>query len=329
MPLPALVSLRRFARWSRRGLGWFCLAGMLVAGGCGSRHDASPVAVFASPDSPRLRQVLASLKEGLAPSRLQVACVPEFGAAADQALKRIRAQDPPLLVVLGSPALIRVAPAEKRIPVVFAMVASPYVTGAADDPRHPDLHQKNITGIASPPPVAPALQQGSHLLGSGAWGMLYDPGEGQEVEVAGVFTRLAPMYGLTPLTEPSGSAAADLPALQKLVARGAQVLYIPPTASAARYASTLLAWGRERRIKVVSSLADPDHKGAILWVALDYRALGKEAAALAKRLLAGANPENIPIAESQPLRVEADEGLIRYWSGYPGVSRIPDGTPIK
>ena len=142
--------------------------------------------------------------------------------------------------------------------------------------------------------------------------------------MAGVFTRLAPKYGLTPLTEPSGSAAADLPALQKLVARGAQVLYIPPTASAARYASTLLAWGRERKIKVVSSLAGPDHKGAILWVALDYRALGMEAAALAKRVLAGANPENIPIIESEPLQVEADEGLSQYWGGYPGVSRVPE-----
>ncbi len=324
MPFPALVSLRRFAEWSRRGLGWLCLAGMLAAAGCGSHHDSPLVAVFASPDSPRLRQVLAGLTAGLAPYRLQVTCMPEFGAAAGQALKQIRAQDPPVLVVLGSSALIRVAPVEKRIPVVFAMVASPYVTGAADDPRHPDIHQKNITGIASPPPVAPALEQGSHLLGSGAWGMLYDPGEGQEVEVAGVFTRLAPKYGLTPLTEPSGSAAADLPAIQKLVARGAQVLYLPPTASAARYASTLLAWGRERKIKVVSSLAGPDHKGAILWVALDYRALGKEAAALAKRVLAGANPENIPIALSQPLQVEADEGLSQFWSGYPGVSKVPE-----
>ncbi len=72
MPFPVLVSLRRFARWSRRGLGCLCLAGMLAAVGCGSHHDLSPVAVFASPDSPRLRQVLAGLTAGLAPYRLQV-----------------------------------------------------------------------------------------------------------------------------------------------------------------------------------------------------------------------------------------------------------------
>jgi ABC-type uncharacterized transport system substrate-binding protein len=216
-----------------------------------------------------------------------------------------------------------VAPVEKVTPVVFAMVANPYVTGAADNPRHPDIHQKNITGIASPPPVGPALEHGAPLLGPGAWGMLYDPGEGQAVEVAELFTRLAPKFGLTPLTETSTTAAADLAALKKLLQRGARVLYLPPTAGAARYAATVLAWGRERQVRVVSSQADAGHQGAILWVALDYQALGKEAAALARRVLGGENPGQIPITESQPLQVAADEGLIRYWSGYPGVSRIP------
>jgi putative ABC transport system substrate-binding protein len=216
-----------------------------------------------------------------------------------------------------------VAPVEKVTPVVFAMVANPYVTGAADNPSHPDIHQKNITGITSPPPVGPALEQGGRLLGPGSWGMLYDPGEGQAVEVAELFTKLAPKYGLTPLTATSTEAATDQAALRTLVSRGAQVLYLPPTAGAARYAATLLAWGRERRVRVVSSQPEVDHKGALLWVALDYQALGKEAAALAKRVLAGENPEKIPITESMPLRVAADEGLIQYWSGYPGATRIP------
>jgi putative ABC transport system substrate-binding protein len=216
-----------------------------------------------------------------------------------------------------------VAPVEKVVPVVFAMVANPYVTGAADTPDHPDIHQKNITGIASPPPVRPALEQGARLLGPGAWGMLYDPGEGQAVEVARLFNDLAPKLGLTPLTETSTQAATDLPALKKLMSRGARVLYLPPTASAARYASLILAWGRERQVRVVSSQPEGDHKGAILWVALDYRTLGEEAARLAKRVLAGENPEKIPITEKMPLQVEADESLIQYWSGYPGVSRIP------
>jgi putative ABC transport system substrate-binding protein len=214
---------------------------------------------------------------------------------------------------------------EKHLPVVFAMVANPYVTGAADDPRHPDIHQKNITGIASPPPVGPALEQGARLTGPGTWGLLYDPTEGQAVEVAQLFAKLAPKYGLTPVMETSSEASTDLPALKKLLSRGARVLYLPPTATASRYASLMLSWGRERRLMVVSSFPEGNHQGAILRVALDYRALGQEAASLAQKVLAGENPERIPIVETIPLQIEADESLLRYWSGYPGVLRNHEG----
>lgn len=314
---------RQCASWGGPFL-WLLLVGvLLVAWSCGSRTD-EPLTVFCSPDSPRHRQAVAGLEKGLAPRPLEVVFVPEFGPAGGEALKRVRARHPALLLVLGSPGLIRVAPVEKRLPVVFALVANPYVTGAADDPSYPDIHQKNITGIASPPPVEPALEQGARLLGPGIWGMLYDPGEGQAVEVAKLFTKLAPKYGLTPLTETSTEASRDLPALRRLLSRGARVLYIPPTASAARYAPLVLTWGRERQVRVVSSQPEVDHKGAALWVALDYETLGREAASLARRILSGENPEKIPITEKMPLRIEVDESLIRYWSGYPGVTRDPE-----
>lgn len=318
MPLPLLTHRRPLISWGRFTLGLLLLLLGLVSGGCGPGPD-SPLPVFGSPDSSRLGQVVAGLRSGLAPRPLQVVIVPEFGPAGEAALNRIRAQDPPLLLVLGSPALLRVAPVEKRLPIIFAMVADPYLTGAADDPQHPELHQKNITGIASPPPVHAALEQGARLLGEKSWGLLYDPQEGQAVEVVQLFTKLAPKYGLTPLTETSSDAATDLPALERLVSRGARVLYLPPTATASRYAPLILSWGRERRGKVVSSHPEGEHQGAILWVALDYQALGKEAASLALRVLAGESPEDIPIVEKTPLRIKADETLLRHWSGYPGV----------
>jgi len=318
MPPLSPSAPRQFLSWGRLFLKILLLAAVLVTGSCHPGTD-SPLPVFGSPESPRLRQVVAGLRSGLAPRRLELVTVPEFAPPDDRTLNRIRAQHPPLLLVLGSPALLRVAPAEKRLPVVFAMVSNPYVIGVAPDPEHPEIHQKNITGIASPPPVQAALEQGARLLGPVSWGLLYDPQEGQAVEVAQLFTHLAPAYGLTPLTETSSDAATDLPALERLVSRGARVLYLPPTATAGRYAPLLMSWGREKRIKVVSSQPEVDHQGAILWVALDYQALGREAASLAQRVLAGERPEDIPIMEKTPLQIVADESLLRYWSGYPGV----------
>jgi putative ABC transport system substrate-binding protein len=222
-------------------------------------------------------------------------------------------------VVLGTPALMLVAPVVKRIPVVFGLVANPYFTGAAYDPDHPEIHQENVTGIVSPPPLAAGLQHGASLLGHGSWGLLYDPTDGVAADLARNFQRQTRDFGINPLTATSTAAAADGPALERLVARGARVIYLPPAASAARYASLVLDWGRRRRVMVVSGYPEGSHTGAVLWVALDYHKLGEDLAVLARRVLHGEAPARIPLAKKTPLKVEVDETLVRYWSGYPVV----------
>lgn len=279
-----------------------------------------PLVVFGSPDSPRLRQVAAALEAGLAPQKLQVWCVPEFGPEGEEAVKKLRAQKPRLIIALGSPALLRLAPVEKGTPIVFAMVTDPYVLGVAEDPRQPEVHQKNVTGLASPPPLDRALEQGARLFGPCPWGLLYDPRDGMAAEVAQAFANLAPRHGLTPLLATSTEAAGDLPALTSLLKGRAQVLYLPPTTTAARYAPQVLAWGRERRLRVVSSRAEDQERGAVLQVALDYQALGQETASLVRRVLAGEKPEHIPIREHTPVKIILNETLWRYWSSYPGAS---------
>jgi ABC-type uncharacterized transport system substrate-binding protein len=60
-----------------------------------------------------------------------------------------------------------------------------------------------------------------------------------------------------------------------------------------------------------------------LWLALDYRRLGAETAALARRVLQGESPQTIPIAQMTPLIMEVDEKLLRQWSGYPPPRPVP------
>jgi hypothetical protein len=55
----------------------------------------------------------------------------------------------------------------------------------------------------------------------------------------------------------------------------------------------------------------------VLWVALDYRRLGEDLGALARRVLNGERPQAIPLAVKVPVQVEVDETLVRKWSGYP------------
>jgi ABC-type uncharacterized transport system substrate-binding protein len=294
------------------------LMGLVTLAGCGcAPSPQSPIIVFASPDSPRLRQAVAGLQARLGADPLEVVCVPEFGPQGSEALRRVRQAHPRLLVVLGTPALLWVAPTVKQLPVVFGLVANPYFTKAAYIPDHPEIHQENVTGIASPAPLAAPLQQGASLLGPGPWGLLYDPTDGVAVDLARHFEQEAPRFGIKPLTETSAAAATDGPGLTRLLQRGARVIYLPPAPSVARYAPRVLEWGRQLKVRVVSGAPERPHQGALLWVSLDYRRLGEEIGDLAHRVLQGKKPKDIPITESTPLKVEVDETLARKWSSYP------------
>lgn len=276
-----------------------------------------------------MRQAQAALRAGLKDFPLQVISAPASEPEIRESLQNARRLRPRLLVVLGTPALLQVAPLVKSTPVVFALVANPYFTGAVYDPQHPEIHQENITGLASPPPLPAALKEGAALTGSGPWGLLYDPTDGVAAALAQQFKRVAPRWGIKPLTAASTDAATDRPGLEGLLARGARVIYLPPTAATARYAPLVLDWGRHRKVMVVSGYPEGAHTGALLWVALDYRRLGREAAALARRVLQGEAPKNLPIVEATPLKIEVDEALVRHWSGYPGESRGEQGKKEK
>jgi len=292
------------------------LALALATWGCRPSRQ-NPIVIFCSPDSPRMRQAIAGLQENLKDLPLKVVCAPASDRGIREQLRRARQLRPRLLVVLGTPALLQVAPVEKSTPVVFALVANPYFTNAAYAAEHPEDHQENVTGIASPPPLEAALKQGSGLLGSAPWGLLYDPTDGVAADLAQEFGQLAPRLGIKPLIEESRGAATDRPRLERLLARGARVIYLPPAASATRYAPLLLDWGRRRQVMVVSGYPEGPHRGALLWLALDYRRLGVETAALARRVLQGESPKTIPIAQMTPVTMEVDETLLRRWSGYP------------
>lgn len=306
-------------RWPVALLGGVFWVLLLVSGGC-QRQAGPQVQVFCVARTLRVDQVLQGFyRDWGAPAPP----VLEAGGSWDRGktlVQQLAAEPFELLIVLGTPALSLVAPKIKRRPVVFGMVADPYFTGAAYDRRHPEDHQGNITGIASPPPLAAALEQGARLLPQyRRWGLLYDSLEGSSLELRQQFEQLAPIYGLTPVVRPASSETAAEAGLNTLRGLGVRVVFIPPDQNARRYAPRLLEWGREQKLLVVNGHSDFQASGAILSVTTDYQAVGKLLAALARRVLQGEKPTHIPIQHETPLQVKVDEHLLRKWSSYPPV----------
>jgi len=308
--------LRWFScRWEWITILIFCLIPGPAA--CGS--PATAIQVFCYERTPRVEQVIKGIEQELGVTELPVCEAGGHWHRGQEIVQQLAQQDLALLIVLSTPALSLVAPKIKHRPlIVFGMVADPYSSGAAYDRRHPEDHQGNVTGIASPPPVAVALQQGTQLLPLyRRWGLLFDPLEGTSIELCEQFKQLAPNFGLTPVVQAAASETEAQAGLQALKAQGVRVVYIPPDQNARRYAPLLLKWGQEQKLLVVNGHPEFQSPGAILSVTTDYQVVGKLTAALARRILQGESPVQIPIQHETPMLVKVDERLLEKWSGYP------------
>ncbi|MDD3581476.1 MAG: ABC transporter substrate binding protein [Desulfobacca sp.] len=302
-------------RWRWINIFIFCLVPGLTA--CES--PATAVQVFCYERTPRVEQVIKGIEQELGVTNLPVLEAGGNWQRGQELVQQLAQEDLALLIVLSTPALSLAAPNIKQRPlIVFGMVADPYFSGAAYDTLHPEDHQGNITGIASPPPVATALKQGSQLFPAyRCWGLLFDPLEGSSIELCEQFKQLAPDFGLTPVVQPASSETEAQTGLRALKAQGVRLVYIPPDQNARRYAPLLLRWGQEQKLLVVNGHPEFSAPGAILSVTTDYQAVGKLTAALARRVQAGEFPAQIPIQHETPIHVKGDERLLEKWSGYP------------
>ncbi len=301
---------------SPRGRGTGLLA-LLLSLSLTSWAAAESIQVLCGEVTPQSRAVIQGLERVLQRS------LPIANAGGDtrqllQLSRNLAQERPTLLIVLGTPALMAVAPRIKNLPTVFAMVADPFQTGAAYDASRPEDHQDNITGIASPPPLEQAIHQTLSIFPrKKRWGMIYHPHQGASVELRQLLTRLAVENHLSLTTKPALTAPEAEAALKDLVREGVEVLFLPPDHFAPVYGPAALALGQQRLLVVVNGNPRLTGKGAVLRVTLDYNAVGEAAGRLVQRLQAGEKPKQIPITRFSPATVEVDEALLQQWAGYP------------
>jgi len=284
--------------------------------GC-QAESQNAIKVFCWSLTPQAKAVLSGLERVLGRSLPIVDAGGDY-ATGEKAIKQLAAEKPQLLVVLGTQALRLTAPTIKKTLVVFAMVADPYHTGAAYNNAHPEDHQENIIGIASPPPLDEAIRQTQTLFPAKRhWGLLYNPSDGSSIELKQNFSALARQGGLKLTALPVSSEERVPAAFNELQKSAVEVVFIPPDQFSQQYAKPLAKMGKERRFVVVNGNPRIESTGAVLSVTLNYEAVGEQAARLVQRLLKGEKPGGISIVQASPAFVEVNESLLNLWAGYP------------
>ncbi len=199
-----------------------------------------------------------------------------------------------LYVVYSTPALQTAIRRVQHSPVVFTVVADPFVAGAGKTETE---HLPNVTGVYTLGPYREMAQLlRNHFPQIQRVGTLFCPAEANSLANKDLFVKEANKCGLTIETVPANSPAEMSDAAQALCGRKLDaVVQVIDNLSSAGFPAIVRAASLSR-IPVFACQGGAVKQGAVLALARDYYDAGRESASIAARIMRGESPSRIPFS---------------------------------
>ena len=248
------------------------------------------VAVLVSRPLAAYDEALAGIKEGIGEeAQLEVLDMRGNVIEGRKLARKVEDGGYAVCVTVGPEASVVAKNETTRVPIVFAMV-----TGA----RGLGLKTANVTGVTFD--VLPEQQlELLQLLRKEARriGVLYDPRRFSTV--VDEASRVAARAGVQLILAPVDSAT-EVPSAFRRIQQQIDGLWLLPdstvvTAESFKY---LLMETMQRGQVLLAFSEELVDRGALAAVAPSYRQVGRQAAALVKRVLAGVSPKTVPIQDA-------------------------------
>lgn len=202
-----------------------------------------------------------------------------------------------LIITLGTGSSLAALKAteERRIPIVYSIVAKPRTTEIIKDY---DDSGRNITGVTMKIPVREQFTIVKEVLPqTGRLGILYCTEMPQARAAAREAVAAAPEFGWTPLTASfPREKLSQLSDIVGALARQVDALYLPPNPvlSVSENRLTVIRVADEHEIPVIAVEKKQVEEGALMAVHCDFYEIGRQAANLAAQVLAGVDIRTIP-----------------------------------
>jgi len=236
-------------------------------------------------------------------------------------LQNLDASATDAIVAFTTPVLQGTFTAAKHKPVVFTCVTDPLAAGAG---RTFAEHLPHVTGIGSLPPVADAIRAMRRLLPHvRKVGTLYNSGEANSVKIISLLREATRAAGLELVELTAASTNEVVPAMQALVARRVDAVYVPSDNTAYLAFDGLAKVALDAKLPLIVEDAPLVDRGGLLACGPGFYQSGRAAAAPLARVLRGESPAGIPMANvsvnevrigrqtAQRLGLSLDEALLR------------------
>jgi len=209
-------------------------------------------------------------------------------------------EKPNLVLAIATPGAQVCAQKIKDIPVVFTAVSDPVGAGLV---KTMDAPGGNLTGMTDMPPVDKQLELIKTIVPKATRiGIVYNAGEANSVSQVNAVKAAAAKMGLTVAEATVANSGGVFQAAKSLVGK-ADAIYIGLDNTVVSAFESVVKVCEENKLPLFSSDNESVSKGAIAALAIDYYAMGKQTAAMAKKILDGAKPATMPVESLKNLDV--------------------------
>jgi putative ABC transport system substrate-binding protein len=217
---------------------------------------------------------------------------------AGQIATQIASDAPDLIVAIATPTAqacaktYEKAPQLANTPMLFTAITDPLAAGLVKDYMHPG---PNITGVSNQMPMDKHLEMLLRVLPKLATlGVLYNSGEVNSVSNVKRIKEAAAKMNITILDGPVTNSADVFQAAQSLVGK-VDALFVPTDNTVVSALEAVIKVCERTQLPLFSADTDSVKRGTIAAMGFDYYQHGKQTGAMARKILAGAKPESLPV----------------------------------
>lgn len=282
------------------------LAAVVMLGSALSANAAStePVRISISQfvEHPALNAVMKGFKDDLQENGI-VADYKDYNAhgnmgTASQIATQIAADAPDLIVAIATPCAqasaksYDKAPQLANTPMLFTAITDPLAAGLIKDYQHPG---PNITGVSNQMPMDKHLEMVRRFLPQlKTLGVMYNSGEVNSVSNVKRLKEAAAKMGVSVIDGPVTNSADVFQAAQSLVGK-VEAIYVPTDNTVVSALETVIKTCEKTQLPLFSADIDSVKRGAIAAMGFDYYQHGRQTGAMARKILAGTKPADLPV----------------------------------
>lgn len=217
---------------------------------------------------------------------------------AGQIATQIAAEAPDLIVAIATPTAqacaksYEKAPQLAKTPMLFTAITDPLAAGLVKDYQHPG---PNITGVSNQMPMDKHLDMLRRVLPKLATlGILYNSGEVNSVSNVKRIKEAAAKMNIAIVDGPVTNSADVFQAAQSLIGK-VDALFVPTDNTVVSALEAVIKICEKTQVPLFSADTDSVKRGTIAAMGFDYYLHGKQTGAMARKILAGARPEDVPV----------------------------------